>query len=327
MTWTHISISCNCWRISRPGQLVTSTLGFPTVGNKLISPAAPLWEFPFLPIHSPCTSRIAHDQSSGGGLSDSGDPAVSKAVLTVLRLYIPAAPRVSATLRNRQRVPFAHECGDFLALVPVDNDQKFICSNGRVGTQGVVGHHEIDCSISKPAAQQVCHVDGSSLNTVVGTNDPKAVRIVAAAVVPATVAPVIPISVAAIRESLVPVIVVTAHVKYAHFHEAAFPVVEFTLLIPAVFSEDAERFIGPHSGISAHGLISDRDSAIHTAAPDQISENTGDIRALILEAVVGPHDLPAFFLCDHSCAKDAGANRENNHSEDKQHVSICKLHS
>src|SRR5260370_42178156 len=60
MTRTHISISCNCWRISRPGQLVTSTLGFPTVGNKLISPGAPLWEFPFLPIHSPCTSRIAH---------------------------------------------------------------------------------------------------------------------------------------------------------------------------------------------------------------------------------------------------------------------------
>src|SRR5438034_8674396 len=63
MTWTHISISCNCWRISRPGQLVTLTLGFPTVGNKLISLGAPLWEFPFLPIHSPCTSRSAHNTS------------------------------------------------------------------------------------------------------------------------------------------------------------------------------------------------------------------------------------------------------------------------
>jgi hypothetical protein len=40
---------------------VTSTLGFPTVGNKLISPGAQLWEFPFLPTHSPCTSRIAHE--------------------------------------------------------------------------------------------------------------------------------------------------------------------------------------------------------------------------------------------------------------------------
>jgi len=43
---------------------VTSTLGFPTVGNKLISPGAPLWEFPFLPIHSPCTSRSAHVSSN-----------------------------------------------------------------------------------------------------------------------------------------------------------------------------------------------------------------------------------------------------------------------
>jgi hypothetical protein len=40
---------------------VTSTLGFPTVGNKLISLAAPLWESLFLPIHSPCASRIAHE--------------------------------------------------------------------------------------------------------------------------------------------------------------------------------------------------------------------------------------------------------------------------
>jgi len=41
---------------------VTLTLGFPTVGNKLISPGASLWEFPFLPIHSPCTSRSAHER-------------------------------------------------------------------------------------------------------------------------------------------------------------------------------------------------------------------------------------------------------------------------
>jgi hypothetical protein len=39
---------------------VTSTLGFPTVGSKLISPDAPLWKFRFLPIHSTCASHIAH---------------------------------------------------------------------------------------------------------------------------------------------------------------------------------------------------------------------------------------------------------------------------
>ena len=209
-----------------------------------------------------------------------------------------------------------------MALVPVDDDQEFICANGRVATQGIVGHYETHCSVADPGAQHVCHVDGPPLNAIVGADDLKAI-------------PVIAIAITVSCRAVIPVIaprLLHAYVKHAHFHEATFFVVPFALdeATPVVFAtsgKDAERFIGPHGGISAHGLVGDRDSPIHAAASDEILKNIGDIRASILEAVLRAHDLPAFFLCDHSGAKNAGANRENNHSDDKQHVSICKLHS
>src|SRR5256884_1649361 len=224
---------------------------------------------------------------------------------------------IGETLRNRQRVPFPHECGGFLALVPVDDDQEFICANGRVATQGIVGHYETHCSVADPGAQHVCHVDGPSLNAIVGADDLKAIPVIAIAVaVPCGT--VIPIIAARIHH---------AHVKHVHFHEAAFPVSKFALFILAISCDDAERLVGSHGGIPSHGLVGDRNPPIHAAASDEILKNIRDVVALVFEAVLRAHDLPAFFLCDHSGAKNAGANCEDDHSDDKHPSSICELHS
>src|SRR6266478_1683748 len=186
-------------------------------------------------------------------------------------------------LRDRQRIAFTHEGGGFLALVSVNNDQEFVRADGRVSTQRAVGHDEIDGSVADPAAQQFGHVDGASLNAVVGADDAEAIPIVAVA---ATV----------VSTAVVPVIAITADLKHAHVHETAFAEVEFAFLVPSVPGKDAQRLVFPDGGIPAHGLVVHGDSAVYAATSYQVLEDIGDIVALILEAIIGALDLPAFFL-------------------------------
>src|SRR6266481_3821977 len=187
------------------------------------------------------------------------------------------------SLRDRQRIAFAHEGGAFLALVAVDDDQVFVCANGRVPTKGAVGHNEVKSSGAGPAAQQVRHVDGASLDAVVGADDADAIPIVAVAA-------------AVVSTAVVPVIAIAADLKHAHIHETAFAEVEFAFLVPSVPGKDAQRLVFPDGGIPAHGLVVHSDSAVYAATSYQVLEDIGHVVALILEAIIGALDLPAFFL-------------------------------
>src|SRR6267142_6405616 len=191
--------------------------------------------------------------------------------------------RSPGLLRERQRIAFAHEGGCFPALVAVDDDQVFVCADGRVPTKGAVRHNEVKSSGAGPAAQQVRHVYGASLDAVVGADDADAIPIVAvaAAVVSATV---------------VPLIAIAADLKHAHIHETAFAEVEFAFLVPSVPGKDAQRLVFPDGGIPAHGLVVHSDSAVYAATSYQVLEDIGDIVALIPEAIIGALDLPAFLL-------------------------------
>jgi hypothetical protein len=114
--------------------------------------------------------------------------------------------------------------------------------------------------------------------------------------------------------------------KHGHIHETAFVEVKFAFFVPSIPGDDAQRLVFSDRGIATHGLIIHSDSAVHPAASYQVPENVGDVVALIPEAIVGAHDLPAFILGAHLRAEDSGANREQSESERKDSNSSCKLH-
>src|SRR5712664_1804828 len=221
------------------------------------------------------------------------------------------------SLRNRQRVPLAHGRGALIALIAVNNDQNLVRADGRIAAQGAIGDHKTKHAVANSAPQDIRHVHGPSLYAVISTDDFEAIPLIAVAVARAAV---IPTAVAVVRGAVVPII--AGNIEHTDFNEATLVVIEFALLIPAIFGEDAQRLVFPDGRIPAHGLVVHRDSAIHAAASDEVFENIADISALIPEAVISAQDLPAFFLGAHSSAEDGGANSEDDHTNDAHRMSI-----
>src|SRR5712691_3109842 len=220
--------------------------------------------------------------------------------------------RTEKTLRNRERVSFAHDRGCLFTLILVDDDQDFICADGRISAHGAVGHDQAEPAFVHSAAEQVGHIYGVSLPTVVSANDTETV-------------PVLLVPAAVVRGTVVPV--VAANIKQAHFDEAAFVKVEFALFASLVSCEDAQGLVFSNGGIAAHRLVVHRDSAVHSAPSDQVFENVGDIVALGPETIIRAHDLPALILGTHSCAENCDGNGENDHRDHKHSITVCELHS
>ena len=106
------------------------------------------------------------------------------------------------------------------------------------------------------------------------------------------------IAVAVIGWAIVPIgaALFAHHVEHARLDEAAFSIVKFALLLPAVSGPDAQMLVGADSRIAAHGLVVDRDAAIHATAADEILQDIGDVVVLGPGAVLGANDLPAVVL-------------------------------
>src|SRR5260370_4614658 len=175
-----------------------------------------------------------------------------------------------------------------------------------------MGDDETQHAVANSALKDFGHVHGPSLHAIISADDFEAI-------------PVIPIAIAVVRWAVVPVIV--ANIEHAGFDESALVEIELAFLIPAISGEDPQRLVFPDGGITSHGLVIHRDSAIHAAAFDEVFENIGDVIALILETVLSAQDLPAFLLCTHSNGEKRGANGEDEQGGEEHTISTCRLHS
>jgi hypothetical protein len=104
------------------------------------------------------------------------------------------------------------------------------------------------------------------------------------------------------------------HREHAHVYGCALAVQKFAFLILLISRNNSQRFVARYRRISAHGLVVYPHSSIDAAAPNQISDQIGDICLAIPPAVLRPHDLPdtwAFILSGNLHAQQTGKHHDH----------------
>src|SRR5690242_19771722 len=217
-------------------------------------------------------------------------------------------------LGNCECVAFADDGCSFPSLVAVNDDKDLIRTDGWVPAQGAVGYDEADLSVAHSAAQDLRHIDSVFVPTVICADDAETLVVVAVAISITTL-------------TILKVVAVTAHVERCDVDEAAFFKVEFALFVSAVSGPDAQMLFGANGRIAAHRLVVDGNAAIYTTAADEVIHDACDVIVLILGAVLGADDLPAFILCAGWHAEKIDACGDKKRRQGKNRIASGKLHS
>ncbi|MGA8871020.1 MAG: hypothetical protein WB460_07775 [Candidatus Acidiferrales bacterium] len=107
---------------------------------------------------------------------------------------------------------------------------------------------------------------------------------------------------------------------------AALFIIEFVFLALLVSCEDAEPLVRADSRVAAHGLIVDRNPAVHSAARNEISQDVGNIVALGTRSIVGMLDPPVTVLRGHTRCEDRCRQTYKNHRNQKPEHTTRSLH-